>query len=424
MLKKILRYLRNPVVLSAIICAILIYTGLVPVRRSNPFRSAILLEKISSISGQIATNPSRCGSGKFYSTRVRISSVKAKEGYVNFSSLASGELDVRIPSRIVESVYPGKLYSLNRNSVLIENGELVTLCGRWSEKLGSFYVDSVDYLGYEQTLVGRIRHFRAMCRLIFKRLLYSWSSAGGLILSLLSGSREYLEEGLGESFRNAGLSHILALSGMHLSFFSSLAGGLGKTLGGKRVSLFAQFFGILFFVWFAGLSPSLFRALLCSLISLLAKTVFCAKVKMLEVLCGAFLIHAILIPGDLFSAAFLLSYGALGGILLFADFINCAISPFIPPQFSSSLSASMGAQTATAPICAKMFGTLTPIGIVSTVFVSPLISIFLTLSLIFIILSLAIPFLSPLFGSIMGIIYSVIVWCVRIFASVPSIDLN
>ena len=424
MLKNFLRYFKNPIVVSALITAILIYTGLIPVRETNPFKSAVPIEKINAVSGRISSNPSRSGSGRFYTARIRVSTVKSREGQIEFSSKAAGELNVRIPSAVVESIYPGRLYSLNRDSVLIENGEIVTLHGSWSEKFGAFYADFVDYGGYEHSFFGIISHFRAMCRLIFKRLLYSWAHAGGLILSLLSGSREYLEDGLGDSFRNAGLSHILALSGMHLSFFSSLAGGVGKGLGGKRISLFAQFFGILFFVWFAGLSPSLFRALICSLISLLAKTVFCARVKMIEVLCCTFLIHAVLIPGDLFSAAFLLSYGALGGILIFADLINNAISPAVPPQISPSLSASMGAQIATSPISAKIFGCISPIGIISTVFISPLISFFLVLALIFIILSLAIPFLSPLFGSIISVVYSVIVWIVRLFAKVPPIDLN
>jgi len=72
-----------------------------------------------------------------------------------------------------------------------------------------------------------------------------------------------------DAFRNAGLSHILALSGMHLSLVSGIAFFAGMRLFGKTKSYIFQFCAVSLFVWFAGFSPSLLRAFLCSVLLLL-----------------------------------------------------------------------------------------------------------------------------------------------------------
>ncbi|MBO7639872.1 MAG: ComEC/Rec2 family competence protein, partial [Treponema sp.] len=334
---------------------------------------------------------------------------------------ASGTVKLWIPSKIVEAVYPGKLYSLSGKTALIENGENVICHGSWNSDYECFIVSSLDYLGYNSGFWGTVEHFRAMCRLIFKRLMFSWANAGGLILSLLSGSREYLGENVADSFRNAGLSHILALSGMHLSFFSGLSSKAGTSVFGKRWSNLFQALGILFFIWFAGLSPSLFRAFLCSALAIIAKGVFCCTADTLEILSLAFLIHVCVIPDDVMSAAFMLSNGALAGILLFSKMIQRFISIMFPPKLSSSLSASAGAQIFGVPISISLFGSFAPVGVVATVFVAPLISIFFALAIIATIFCLCMPFLSDAFGGILNSFYNCIVWIVRLFALCPPV---
>ena len=86
--------------------------------------------------------------------------------------------------------------------------------------------------------MGKIQKSRAFCRLEFKRMMFSWGKAGGFLLALLSGSKEYLDIDLVENFKKSGLSHILALSGMHLSLLSGIAAFIGKKIGIKKISAF------------------------------------------------------------------------------------------------------------------------------------------------------------------------------------------
>ncbi len=414
-------YLKNPFILAAIAVSILLYGGIVPLRPQNHYVSVIPIEQACEVEGWVDSNPSRFSSGKYYSVVLKVTESGTHQNHAQARSKASGKVSLWIPCEIVEAVYPGKLYSLSGKTVLIEKGEKILCRGSWNEKYGCFVVSSLDYLGYGAGLWAKIEHFRAICRLVFKRLMYSWSKAGGLILSLLSGSREYLEEGVADSFRNAGLSHILALSGMHLSFFSGLSSRAGTSLFGRRWAKLFQAAGILFFIWFAGLSPSLFRAFLCAALAIIAKGVFCCTADTLEILALSFLIHVCVIPSDLTSAAFMLSYGALAGILLFSKLFFRWLSRIFPPKLASSLSASTGAQMLGAPISMSLFGSFAPVGVVATVFAAPLVSIFFALAVVAVILCLCMPFLSGLFGDILNLFYDIIAGMVRFFSMCPPV---
>ena len=141
--------------------------------------------------------------------------------------------------------------------------------------------------------------------------MYAWGPAGGFLLALLSGSREYTEVSVAENFKKAGLSHILALSGMHLSMFSGLAVFLGTKLRRKRITLVFQLVSVSAFVWFAGFSPSLLRAFICLFIVLFQGILSLEKSDMLTVLCFSFFTQCMISPNDLLNTGFILSYGAL-----------------------------------------------------------------------------------------------------------------
>ena len=287
-----------------------------------------------------------------------------------------------------------------------------------------FSVQSAFSTGFSNSFWGKILKFRALCRLQFKRLMYGWSDAGGLLLALLSGSREYTEDSLGTSFKKAGLSHILALSGMHLGLFGGIAFLVGNRILRRNIADLIELCAILFFVWFAGLSPSLFRALLSAIILFINSTLRMNRFKGITVLSASFLIHILIFPEHLTSPAFMLSYAALFGIMSVAQIIKKILSKKLFPKLSADISDSLGAQIFTAPITLKIFGFLTPVGIISTIFVSPLVILFLYTGLLGTIICLAVPFLADAFSGIMSLLYGIIKVLVEFFARFPFLDLR
>ena len=77
----------------------------------------------------------------------------------------------------------------------------------------------------------------------------------------------------------------------------------------------------------------------------------------------------------------------------------------------------------TSPISAFIWGYITPIGIISTIIISPLVTFFLVFGLISVILCLIFPFLSYPLGTILQIVYYIIEYVAFLFAKVPPIIL-
>ena len=116
-------------------------------------------------------------------------------------------------------------------------------------------------------------------------------------------------------------------------------------------------------------------------------------------------------------------YGALAGILLLGESIRRLCCARLFPAVSDALSESAAAQVVTAPITLRLFGCLTPVGIIASVVVSPLVTYFLYAGLVGIVICLALPFLSPVFGGILNVLYGLIRGIVVFFARFPAVTI-
>ena len=413
--------LKHPLFLAAFISAVLAYGGIVPVKNRYTFASLIPTSDIVSMYGTVVSNPVKTQKRGAYSLEFAPDFVVSKGGV---KSSARGRVAVFIDEKTVEAYFPGKLYSASygKGAVLCESGARLFLSGR-AGKGGVFFVSKAESPSPEKSFAGKLSRIRALSRLQFRRLMYAWGGAGGLLLALLSGSREYTDSAVSDAFRNAGLSHILALSGMHLSLVSGIALFAGMKIFGKTKSYIFQFCAVSLFVWFAGFSPSLLRAFLCSVLLLLCSVCGIAGADTVLILCAAFILHAVIAPAHILSAAFMLSYGALLGILLFSETLNAFLIRALPEKFSAPLSASLGAQTLTAPVTLSLFGTFMPVGVIATPLVSPLVTVFIYAGIVCIGLSLALPFFAPLAGAVMNAIYGLIKLLVLFFARAPYVHI-
>lgn len=405
----------------ALLVAVFLYSGLFSIKTKS-LNCIFQTDNDFFLIGEIVSDPQKINGKKpMYKTLFLPSYALSIDGK---KSTLEGKVNIMFPSTLVEAYHPGKLKtdSKNKNLVFIDKGSVLKV--RVKGKNG-FYnaLETETAVKSEHKTLCILENFRILSRLHFKRLMYAWGKSGGLFLALLSGSKEYLDPSVSSAFRDAGLSHVLALSGMHLSLFSCIALFFGKFFGGKKAGYVFQLCAVLIFVWFAGLSPSLFRALLCSLILSFSKLFKVNSINMLNVLSLAFLIHVGIRVSDAFEIAFILSYGALLGIIL----LNMACSRFsvrfLPSSLYASLSESVGAQTFTAPISLKVFNAFMPIGVFASVVVSPLVVLFIYFGLIFSIISLIFPFFSAPSHFLIKIIYNVIEKIVIMFSVFPSIKI-
>jgi len=415
-----IKYLDKPYFLAVLICCAIFYSGRFNISSRVPYNSLIKKNQINQLSGMLISSPSKLSSGKYYSSKISIYDTSSKNG---IKSGGSGIITVFIPSEMVEALYPGKLYSTakDKGAYLYEAGCNYKMTGSFKKDI--FYVEKAEALGYEASVFGKIDHFRALCRLQFRRLMFSWKEAGGLLLALLSGSREYTDKNISDSFKNAGLSHILALSGMHLSLFSGIAMFVGNRFKKKKITFVIRVIALLIFVWFAGFSPSLLRAFICAVLMIAASIATSAPPDMILILCFSFLIQCVISPADITNVGFMLSYGALAGILMLNDKIREFYNRFCTNYLSASLGASTSAQIFTAPITLKLFGTFSPIGIIATTVVSPLVTLFIYSGLALIILGLVFPCTVKASGIFVNFEYTIIKYLVLFFSKAPALTI-
>ena len=363
---------------------------------------------------------------KYYAANAKLISLSYKNG-AKFS--AKGNIKIFFPSDMILqnnafgiSAYKAADGSSKKKTLNnFSKGVIFEASGHFSTKksginpLAFFGDKSVpEFLGWRSAVL----RFRAFLRFYLMRLLSGWGSAGALLLALLSANRDFLIFPVSEAFKNAGLAHVLALSGMHVSLVSLTAVQMGTIFGKKSLAIKFSLISIILFVWFAGAAPSLNRALGMMILIIIGKSLG-LQPQMISVLCTMLIFHIAVKPDDALSLGFMLSYGALAGILLFGSAVHDILNGKIPPKILGSFSASIGAQTFTAPIVISKIGVLVPVGIIASVIVSPLISAFLILGLGAIFISLLFPFTGFIFSYFLNGFYNLIFFIIRIFALFP-----
>ena len=426
----------HPLKAAALILALLLYTGIV--KRADPFvfRSALDVRSLTSITGTVASNPAKSASGRFYSMLFNAESVESAAGKAE----AAGRIRMLIPAETVEALYPGKLFSLTGEAVPVEEGARLVCKGYTLDSAQSTASPERDGTGSTLSLPqssmpvfiakdtsfsqwkNGLSRIRALFRLYLKRMLYAWGEAGGLVLALMSGSREYTDAALAEAFKNAGLAHILALSGMHLSLFIS-ASSLAGVFAGKKLSALLSVILMCVFIWFAGATPSLVRAFLCLMIMFLTRLlwVYTYKSAALDCLCAAFIIQTAFLHADIYNPAFILSYAAVAGILILTPLISPFLHRILPSFAVSSAASSVSAWIFTAPICALLFGQITPGGIIASIIVTPVASLFFITGFVCALLCFIMPFLIPPLGVIIQVLYIILKYTVLFFGRFPPI---
>jgi competence protein ComEC len=243
---------------------------------------------------------------------------------------------------------------------------------------------------------------------------------GGLGQALLLGARDDLDAGLSAAFRDAGCSHILALSGMHLALLSGLLAFLLKRpLGLKGAALAGGIF-VIFYVFLAGAQASLVRSALMYMVGALSLWA-CLKVNVKLSLALSFLAQITIWSGEGLSLSFILSYLALAGILWIGGLAAPLLRGKLPPFLASGAAASVGAFLASAAVTAFCFGALRPIGLAAGLVLAPLAELFMVLALAALALSFSLPALLYPLDKALSLLYRLLEYLTRAAARAPGL---
>lgn len=256
-------------------------------------------------------------------------------------------------------------------------------------------IEELEILEYTKgslkTRFGKIREY------VTRHIINMSSSDTGAILSaLLLGERDYLPDQLRLDFKRIGISHILALSGMHLAILSM---GIGKALSllkvkkKPRVAIISAF--VLVYMAVTGFSVSVVRAgvmlILASVLFLLSRTK-----DSLTSLSVAVLIICIFTPHAILDISLWLSALATFGIIAFSEFVSKLDMPKagvkkIIGKFILAILVSVFAISSTLAVSTMSFGGFSILAPITTLIFSFLAEIIMYLGCIMLLIGWLIP---------------------------------
>ena len=268
--------------------------------------------------------------------------------------------------------------------------------------------------------------------------------ASSLCIGLILGDKSYISEEVQDNFRQSNLSHMLAISGAHVSYIllgiTSLFQFLRvhKRWGNVLVILF-----LLFFMMLVGFTPSVTRACIMCILTL-ASNIFFTKPNVYTSLAISSIIILLINPYYILDIGFQLSFGGTIGIILLMNRklekkniesedkknttnkvieenkewkskILSKIFSYIKPIAQVSISANL----IILPIMVYHFNTISLTFIISNLLASPILAVSLIGSMIFIFLLLIFKPLAALISFILSPILELLTFIAKITGKLP-----
>lgn len=196
------------------------------------------------------------------------------------------------------------------------------------------------------------------------------SSEVDLGLSYLLGMKSGLPNELSENLRVVGLVHIVVASGAHLSILVEIA----KKIFGKMSRFAGLLFSVLFILFFmamVGFTPSILRAGVMSILTLVAWYVG-RKIAPWRMILQVAAFTLILNPMFLINLGWLLSFASYGGIMIIGPRLTKFFYGDKKPGFvAGTVMTTMAATIMTLPIILYYYGTLSFISVLANLLILP-----------------------------------------------------
>jgi len=212
------------------------------------------------------------------------------------------------------------------------------------------------------------------------------SKAGNILASLITGKKEVLLPEIRDLFSKAGISHLLAISGLHLSivcflffsfFYWSLSFNSSLSISGKskKIAGILTIIPLVIYAVFSGFSPSTQRALIM-IIVLMVSFIIEKEKDILSSLSVAGILILIIDASALFAISFQLSFVAVF-FIVYGIFLFHKVSFMIKKNIFSSILMMMAvtffASMGTLPLTAHYFNMVSVIALISNLFAIPVL---------------------------------------------------
>ena len=239
-----------------------------------------------------------------------------------------------------------------------------------------------------------------------------------LLVGMLLGEKSFLPLDLKEAFADAGIMHILAVSGLHVGIIAmALLAFLNIMRLPKKFKLFILIFMLIIYASITGYRPSVLRATIMFILLISGKLINRNRNLNISLFFAAFLI-LLLNPLILYDAGFLLSF--------VVTFFVINLSPIMQELFfkkivliGNPLAISTAAWVGIFPLSAYFFNKISIISIISNIFIIPLTGVAVILGFLTFFIGLASISLAGAIGTINYLVLYLITFIAKSFSLLP-----
>jgi len=241
----------------------------------------------------------------------------------------------------------------------------------------------------------------------------------GLLAGILIGETGEISNTMEEEFRNSSLSHIIAISGSHITYIiMGISYVLVSSKISKRITYIITILALILFMFLTNFSPSVVRACIMGIIMLFSK-IFYRKLDVLTSIALSLVILLIDNPFSINDIGLKLSYLGTIGIIALNKPILDFIKRYIKKQIAEILSVTISAQIIILPIMMLQFNNISTIFLISNLLAVPLSGIIILLGYANVIIGM----FSITIGKVIGIftngVLQILIWIAEYTAKIP-----
>lgn len=298
----------------------------------------------------------------------------------------------------------------NKEEISLEYGDKLQISGEYQEPNKARNYKGFDYKNYLKInkIYGIIRvdlytniiikhqknlsNFKLLIHKIREKLKQNiqellTKETYALGIGILIGDNSRINEKIVEDFKNSNLSHMLAVSGAHISYVVLTVSILfTKKRAGIKAQRVVTIMMMLFFMELTQMTSSVVRAGISCIIYMLASLLY-RKADVINAMAISTLLILLNNPFKLFDIGFQLSYAGTLGIILFCKLINIPIKNKLLKYLKDSIIISISANIFIIPIMMYQFNTISLTFILSNLLAGPLLGISIILEIIVLLIS-------------------------------------
>ncbi len=333
------------------------------------------IEQLVTVQGKIISQPKITSNQRlrFWLQAQQLTSVQVKEGTNYGLNTVEGKLYVTVPLLQGTGTYLGQIVTVTG---ILYQPQAPRNPGSFDFKAylageGAFTALKGNQIVAENPEEQPWGWWRLRQRILRAQLRWLGSPQGQVLSSIVLGRRAVdLPNDVLQQFVKAGLAHVLAASGFHISLLLSVVLGASRSLP-IRGKFIVGCTTLAIYLCLTGCQPSVLRAALMGLGALIA-LITQRQVKTLGALLLAATILLLVNPLWIEDLGFQLSFLATLGLVVTAPAIAKYLD-FLPTTIANIVAVPIAATLWTLPLVSHVFQVIAPYSILTNIIVTPLI---------------------------------------------------